>query len=718
MKSVPSALTRLVAVGATGAVALAGLAIGAAPANAAVMVSGSVIDPAGNYVSGTVYAVDASGNDVAVDSFTNGAYDLALPDGAFKLEFSSREFATEWYRDKPDQATADVVTVAGVAQTLPVWTVDRRPSVTGVVRTADGTGVAAYVNVHDAATGSLITTVQADRSGAFRVSSDVPVKLQFSGYDPKNRVSLATEWFNDKVTLDTADPITPTAAGADVGVVTMAPGGTIAGRVTSEAGAPVHRAQVCAGQCDWTDVNGDYLIEGVAAGTTNVTFRDPIGEFVGEYWNNVPLTSSSSATQVFVAPGQAVTGIDAALAAAPVVAPNGVDLSGTVRDELGNVGVGYKVDLLTVTADARDAKVVGSTRSNRAGQYAFTELDRIGGQTQFKVRVSGGEDGSDLPREKGDFARRTTWSGDRLAYSTATVVTATSPGTLDVTLPVAGGVSGAITSDAGGVPENSYVNFRDSDNNEAGVGSPDYEADGTYDFRALWAGDYTVQFGASFHASEWWKNALPEDALPITVRPGQMVTGISASLAKEVKAIDRPSITGNAWVGKTLRVDNGRWNTQSSSRFSYEWLANGKVVATGTSHQVTRKEIGKKITARVTNDAGFAQGQALTKATVKVGLTPKLKAKVSARSASFTLKVKSLKSKKVKASVVVYEVAGKKKNGEPRLKKLGKGTIANGKGSVRFSKPLRKGKHTLVFRLTGKGKVGSGDLTRKVRIRR
>ena len=176
-----------------------------------------------------------------------------------------------------------------------------------------------------------------------------------------------------------------------------------------------------------------------------VSFYDPIGEYVGEYYNNVPLGNQAGATRVAVAPGQAVVNIDAALAAAPVVAPVGVDLSGTVRDELGNIGVGYEVLVYDTPADARTREVVARTYSNRSGAYHFTELDRIAGETQFKVLVDGG----DGPREEGDFARRDTWSGNKVGYETASAVTA-APQVLDFTLPVAGGISGSVTSEAGG----------------------------------------------------------------------------------------------------------------------------------------------------------------------------------------------------------------------------------------------------------------------------
>lgn len=684
------------------------------PANAAVMVSGSLIDSAGNYVEGAVYAYTTAGAPAGFDYTENGAFDLPLEDGTYKLEFnSSGEFTDEWYRDKADEATADVITVAGAGQTLAPWTVERAPSVTGVLRTSAGRAVTSgEVVAYDATTDVEIDEVWTDSSGAFRIStSAASVKLRFGGYDPQTGERLATEWFNDKASQAAADAVAPTAAGADVGVVTLVPGGSISGRVTNELGAPIHRAQACADfGCDSTDPNGYYLIEGVDTGEQVVRFTDPIDEYVGEYYDNVPLNNSAAATKVAVAPGQAVVNIDAALAAKPVVAPNGVDVSGTVRDELGNLGVGYRIEVYDTPADPRERAVVASTYSNRIGQYHFTELDRIGGETEFKIVVKG-----EGPREDGDFARRETWSGDKRGYTTAAVVTA-APRVLDFTLPVAGGISGAVTSETGGAAESGYVDFQDSDNRFYGRTAT--ETDGTYDERSLWAGEYTVLFGAYLHVPEWWKDALPEEATTVTVKPGQVVTNISAALTKDVKAVERPEVEGDAWVGKTITLDEGRWNAHAGSKFTYEWLVGSTVVHTGPTLKLAKSHLGKRITGRVTNDAGFAQGQAITKATPKVGYQPKLKAKVSGKKIAITLKAKPLKAKKVKATVVVYEVVGTKANGETKLKKLGKAKVKKGLGTATLKKPLRKGKHKLVFRIKGAGKVGSGDLIKKVKIKR
>lgn len=725
------AFARLVAGGTAAATAFAGLAIGlAAPAHAAVTISGSTIDTAGNYVNGriSVYKFSDEDSDGTVEPFEydflpsvstqGGAFDLNLEDGLYKLQFNpnfdSSELQSEYYRDKADLATADFITVAGAGQVLPAWTIDSVPVVFGTVTTADGRPVDnASVQAYAADDNSLLAGDTTNSTGTFRIGATEAVKLRFSGYDPRTKKSLAMEYYSDKADLASADAVAP---GSNVGTITLAPGGSISGRVTSDAGAALHRVEVCAEfNCDSTDANGVYTIEGATTGAHEVQFSDPIDEYLGEYYNNVALdqygSPVSDPTVVTVGPGQAVTGIDAALTSKSKPAPAGVDLSGTVRDQLGGVGVGYNVVAYNTPANPVDREVVARTVSNRAGGYAFTTLDRIGGETEFKIEVVG-----EPAREDGDFARRSIWTGQKYGYETAAAVTA-APQVIDFVQPVAGGIAGAITSEAGGVPDNPRVTFWDADSTSAGS-ADEHKADGTYENRNLWPGDYTVVFGADRHVSEWWDNAIAAEAKTVTVKPGQVVTGISAALAKDVKAVERPTVKGDAWVGKTIRLDTGVWTQMADNQFTYEWLAKGAVIATGPSLKLTKKHLGDKITGRVTNDIGFTQGQAITKATYKVGYKPKVKANVSKKSAAITLKVKPLKAKKVKATVTVFEKVGVKKNGDDKLKKLGKAKIKNGKGVVRFKKALGKGKHKLVFTVKGKGKVGSGDIMKKVKIKR
>ena len=126
--------------------------------------------------------------------------------------------------------------------------------------------------------GAPLASDTTNASGAFSIGAQEAVKLRFSGSDPVTGKTLATEYYSDKADLASADAVVP---GASVGTVTLAPGGSISGRVTSDAGVPLHRVEACAQfYCDFTDANGVYTIEGVPTGAHEVDFSDPIDEFL------------------------------------------------------------------------------------------------------------------------------------------------------------------------------------------------------------------------------------------------------------------------------------------------------------------------------------------------------------------------------------------------------------------------------------------------------
>ena len=62
----------------------------------------------------------------------------------------------------------------------------------------------------------------------------------------------------------------------------------------------------------------------------------------------------------------------------------------------------------------------------------------------------------------------------------------------------------------------------------------------------------------------------------------------------------KPVIKGKPVVGKRLTVKTGGW--PAGTRFTYRWLANGKVVRKATAATLTVKPVleGKKLSVRVT----------------------------------------------------------------------------------------------------------------------
>ena len=353
-------------------------------ANAAVMVSGSTVDAAGNYVEGSsTRSTRRAGVDVG--RLRQSTAHVRHPAGR------TAPTSCEFY------PSLGVHAASGTA-TRPTWRrptsspspAPRRPwrpgpssaarASTGVVRTADGRAVRS-AHRHARTTPPPATRSAATRPTATAPSASAPpppsVKLRLQRLRPRQRRPLATEWYNDKATLATADAVAPTAAGADVGVVTLAPGGSISGRVTNDvrrARSTAPRSCASTAAATTPTPTASTSIEGVDTGEHVVSLLRPDRRVRRRVLEQRPARQlRPPPTPVTVAPGQAVTGIDAALAAAPAAAPNGVDVSGTVRDELGNIGVGYRDRALRHPGrPATTAKVVATTYSNRAGQYHFT----------------------------------------------------------------------------------------------------------------------------------------------------------------------------------------------------------------------------------------------------------------------------------------------------------------------------------------------------------
>ncbi len=99
---------------------------------------------------------------------------------------------------------------------------------------------------------------------------------------------------------------------------------------------------------------------------------------------------------------------------------------------------------------------------------------------------------------------------------------------------------------------------------------------------------------------------------------GTASSAASAAVAKgkAPKATKKPSITGTAKVGRTVRAVAGTWSPKADS-YRYEWRLNGKAVrgATGATLKLTAAMRDKKLTVTViARKAGYADGRATSAA--------------------------------------------------------------------------------------------------------
>lgn len=735
---------RLTALGASTALAASALAVGfAAPASAEpVAITATVTDPVGNALDGSVtaYEVTEDGDYFAESQIVrSGIVRLGLEPGTYKFRFSAPGYATEFFTDKATIETADPVTITGPGN---LGAVQLAPGagITGVVTDEVGRPLpyvdVAAVTVTDNGgytSTSLAGQGRTGKDGVFAFNAapgDYAIRI--SGTDIGNK-RYATEWFNNKNTVEESDRITHGGVTTSVGAIALSRGGLVRGRVTGTGDVALERVAVgvrpanCSGGCstyvDYTDAAGNYAVEGLPVGDYKVEFYDPTTEYASEYY---PDAEFDTAEVVTVGKDQVVD-LWANLAASPAIDPATIDLTGRVVDSNGVPVIGATVEAYDTPSNRDNVSEIDTTVTNRGGYYAFTELDpqtSSVGEDTFKVQAY-----DFLPVEKGQFSRLSRWAGDAEDYDDAPAVTvpagaAGSAG--DLVLPLTGGISGQITSESSEPVFNGQVSFQVEEGQFGGSTGTEY--DGTFAAYDLQPGKYQVLFSDNgvrlasddviAHVPEWFRDAIsPVDAEIVEVKSGQVTPGINAALSTTLKAVEEPVIAGKQYLGKTVKARPGQWSLRTGTKFTYEWLVGDAVVGTGESIAISKGWKGKRLTLRVTAKNGSFTGVALVN-TQQLGVQPKIKIKAGAV-ADIKVKAKKVKAKKIKGNVVVKEIVGTKKNGEDKLKKIGKSKVKNGKARVSLAKVKGKGKHKLVFTFKFKGnKIGDAEITKKVKRKR
>ena len=83
----------------------------------------------------------------------------------------------------------------------------------------------------------------------------------------------------------------------------------------------------------------------------------------------------------------------------------------------------------------------------------------------------------------------------------------------------------------------------------------------------------------------------------------------------------RPIVFGYRYLGHTLRAIKGSWT--KGTTFTYRWYRNGRAIkhATKSSYRLTRSDVSKQISVRVTGrKAGYVSAVRTSKRTVRVGI--------------------------------------------------------------------------------------------------
>jgi len=304
--------------------------------------------PLGN-IEVTVY--ETGGSELPVEVATtneHGEYTVeGLPGGSYRVEFSPGKsglnYLTQYYNDKSTPAAAEPVKVVQGETTKDI-NAKMRPSgeIKGTVTEYTGSeDIIPLQNievlVYEAGKSEFPVGVAiTDEHGEYTVEG-LPSGSYHVEFSPgKSGLNYVTQYYNDKSSLATAEPVKVLGAKATEGInAELQVGGEISGTVTdASTHAPLANVDVVAVGSDEafagvtnTNASGEYTILGLASGAYKIEFIK-LGSgspyITPQYYNDQP--SLASANPVTANQGSTTPGIDAALVrkepvntAAPVV---------------------------------------------------------------------------------------------------------------------------------------------------------------------------------------------------------------------------------------------------------------------------------------------------------------------------------------------------------------------------------------------------------------
>ncbi len=318
-----------------------------------------------------------------------------------------------------------------------------------------------------------------------------------------------------------------TLAGVNGSVLT---GATISGRVTSaNTGAPLREVEVCldetvgeatSGICVEPDEAGEYTFTGIRTSTDTVMFDPKQGSGYGyelQYWNHVGVSTES--TELHVAVGENVTGIDAALDAQYGI------IAGRV---LGVPGV-HALSDARACAENIDTSQWRCANANAQGEYEITALP----SGRYRVEFSAPNYVPELYDGK-----LTAAEAEPVAVSAGSTTSG-----IDAELveraSVASSIGGVVSSASAGQPiAGIEVCAYDVEKEEEELfGScATTDASGKYSISNLPTGEYLVEFSspsasALDYVTQYYDDTeSPQQALVVEVDPGTADIGIDAHL--------------------------------------------------------------------------------------------------------------------------------------------------------------------------------------------
>ena len=391
-------------------------------------------------------------------------------------------------------------------------------------------------------------------------------------------------------TYQTATTISVVEAGTTAPTVTLRAGSKITGTVKASDGSAIGDVRVvavAAGQdpeesepiaSARSDEKGTYTLRRLAAGTYDLRFTDPLGDFQPKVLKNVVVKTDD------------VSGKDVTLDKVPASTDTNL-LKGKITSAAKSVIGGIYV---TVVDTASGNTYDGLTR--RDGTWSI-EVE----PGTYKVQFS-----DDQGDAEGDPRYVTEWYDDAPTYRTAREVkVGTKTVTLNAQLTKLGSISGTISTPGPWDETSFYVELYDEDGDRAG--SSDTDSTGRYQLPKVVPGTYFVRVtGYVYSENDGGKELIRQfyagkfslaAATPVVVGDGQAVTKRNVTLTRQITNVSVPKVSGTAAKAKTVTATAGKWSIAVDVQHAYQWYRGTSKIsgATKSTYQATSADVGKQL---------------------------------------------------------------------------------------------------------------------------
>jgi protocatechuate 3,4-dioxygenase beta subunit len=353
--------------------------------------------------------------------------------------------------------------------------------ISGVVRDSAGKPVdSVCVTIGDQNSDYAFTNAH----GFYSITGVVPGKYPvYFETDCGSRGSLASQWYDNQPDSDSADPVTFTGGKIDRNVdVTLHPGGTLAGILTSTTGQPVKSDCIglvaehnLFGLSNFSDTastsrDGHYVLQNITPGEYQVSFDCEDGQYANQWFNHQP--DSTTASYLAVNAGVTTT-LNQKLSPAGRIA-------GTVTNKAGHPIANVCISVANASNGQIITPVNGGAMTYR-GHYVVGQLTPGRYLVQF-VDCGSGVFGSQ-------------WYHKKYSVSSAARVTVRAGRTtsgINAVLTIGGTISGTVRGPSGKPANGTCVQAYD--NASQSFGSTWTSKAGYYKLEGLSNGRYSVSF--------------------------------------------------------------------------------------------------------------------------------------------------------------------------------------------------------------------------------